>query len=126
MVNYIIQFEKRGENLKVFFKESMGKEEKTVKEIYTKIHIKDIVAFFIGLSSNTIEDKDPKLEENFKEAYKKCQKLYKELKDRKFKDEKPQDEKKKGRNNVPQLSGKVQIKIKEKEKEDSSKEKIIE
>lgn len=99
----------------------MGKEEKTVKEIYTKIHIKDIVAFFIGLSSNTIEDKDPKLEENFKEAYKKCQKLYKE-----FKDEKPQEEKKKGRNNVPQLSGKVQIKIKEKEKEDSSKEKIIE
>lgn len=106
----------------------MGKEEKTVKEISTKISFKEIVAFFRGLSSNTIEDKDPKLEENFKEAYKKCQKLYKELKDRRFKDEKPQVEKKKGRNNVPQLSGKVQIKIKEKEKEkeDSSKEKIIE
>ena len=104
----------------------MGKEEKTVKEISTKISFKEIVAFFRGLSSNTIEVRDPEIEKSFEESYKECQKLYKELKDRKFKDEKPQDEKKKGRNNVPQLSGKVQIKIKEKEKEDSSKEKIIE
>ena len=39
----------------------MGKEEKTVKEIYTKIHIKDIVAFFIGLNSNTIEVRNPEI-----------------------------------------------------------------
>ena len=121
MVNYIIQFEKRGENLKVFFKDSMEKEKKTVKEISTKISLKDIFAFFGKLSSNNkIEVIDPEIGKKFGEAYKECQKLYKELKDKK-----PQVE----RNNVPNLSGKVQIKVKGKgevkRKGESCEEKII-
>ena len=101
----------------------MGKEEKTVKEISTKISFKEIVAFFIELSSNTKEVRDPKIEKSFEESYKECLKLCKGI-IKKRKDRNHQG----GRNNVPQLSGKVQIKIKEKEKEeeDSSKEKIIE
>lgn len=101
----------------------MGKGERTVIEIYrksTKISFKDIVAFLKALSNNNkIEFSDPKIEKAFKNANEECKKLYEELKDKK-----PQVEKNKGRNNVPKLNGKVQIKIKkEKEKEE---EKIIE
>ena len=110
----------------------MGKEERTVIEIYrksTKISFKDIVAFLKALSNNNkIEFSDPKIEEAFKNANEECKKLYKELKDKKTL------EKKEGRNNVPKLNGKVQIKIKkEKEEEvkgksceEKSEEKIIE
>ena len=94
----------------------MGK----VIEIYrksTKISFKDIVAFLKALSNNNkIEFSDPKIEKAFKNANEECKKLYEELKDKKTL------EKKEGRNNVPKLNGKVQIKIKiKKEKEEEVK-----
>ena len=86
----------------------MGKEERTVKEISTKISFKEIVAFFRGLSSNTIEVRDPEIEKSFEESYKECQNLCKGI-IKKRKDRNHQG----GRNNVPKLGDKVEIKTKE-------------
>lgn len=91
----------------------MGKGERTVIEIYTKIPFKGIGAFLKALSTNNkIEFSDPKIEEAFKNANEECKKLYKKLKDKK-----PQVEKRKGRNNVPKLRGEVKIKKEEVEVE---------
>lgn len=86
----------------------MGKEERTVKEISTKISFKEIVAFFRGLSSNTIEVRDPEIEKSFEESYKECLNLCKGI-IKKRKDRNHQS----GRNNVPKLGDKVEIKTKE-------------
>lgn len=87
----------------------MGKEERTVKEISTKISFKDIVAFFGKLSNNTIEVIDPKIEKSFEKANIECKRLYKKLKDEKKKVRK--------RNNTPQLGDKVEIETKKVEGE---------